>query len=438
MQLERLTATEAARRIASGETTSEALVAACLGRIEERDGTIGAWAHLDPDLATAKAREADEQLRASGPQGPLHGVPVGIKDIIDTSELPTENGTEIFKGRQPDHNASVVEQLRAAGAIVLGKTVTTELAFFGPGKTRNPSNPAHTPGGSSSGSAAAVADYHVPLALGTQTAGSVIRPASYCGCFGLKPTYGAISRRGILSQSPPLDTVGAYARSIEDLALISDCMMARDPADSDMLEDGIAPLRDAVANWRPGTPRFAFVRSPAWPIGDAQMHTAFELLAARLGAFVDTVDLPPSFETTGGLQRAVQFRDIAANYGPLLDAHPTSISAKLAEVIGEGRSVRDEEYRAALERRDALYGDIEPLFSHYDAILTPAAPGTAPIGLESTGSPAFNFLWTYLRMPAVSLPLLETGGMPLGVQLVGPRGGDGALLCAALGLEKLI
>ena len=181
---------------------------------------VQAWAHLDRDYALAQARAADTALREGKAAGPLHGVPVGIKDIIDTADLPTENGTTIFAGRRPTADASVVAQLKAAGAVILGKTVTTELAFFGPGKTRNPADPEHTPGGSSSGSAAAVADFHVPLALGTQTAGSMLRPASYCGCIGWKPTFGVISRTGVLAQSPPLDTIGGFARSIEDIALL--------------------------------------------------------------------------------------------------------------------------------------------------------------------------------------------------------------------------
>ncbi len=219
MQLDKLTAAEAAALIRSGALTSEAMVGALLARIAERDADVAAWAHLDRELALAEARAADLKQRSGAPLGPLHGVPVGIKDIIDTASLPTEYGSVIFAGRRPGQDASVVTQLRAAGAVILGKTVTTELAFYGPGKTRNPHNPAHTPGGSSSGSAAAVADFQVPLALGTQTAGSILRPASYCGVLGFKPTFGVVSRAGVLEQSSPLDTIGGYARSIEDIAL---------------------------------------------------------------------------------------------------------------------------------------------------------------------------------------------------------------------------
>ncbi len=310
-------------------------------------------------------------------------MPVGIKDIVDTADLPTENGTRIFAGRRPKDDASVVVQLKAAGAVILGKTVTTELAFFGPGKTRNPHNLEHTPGGSSSGSAAAVADFHVPLALGTQTAGSILRPASYCGCIGWKPTFGLISRTGVLTQSPPLDTVGAFARSVEDVALITDCMAGADARDADMGPRAAGSLLEALRAEPSRPPRLAFVKSPAWPQGEDAMKQAFADFVARLGSErVTEVELPAEFADTSGLQRAVQFRDIARNYGPIADANPGQISAKLADVIAEGRSVTDAEYASALARRDALYAVLAPLFSGFDAIITPASAGPAPRGLE--------------------------------------------------------
>ncbi len=432
MDLTRLTASEAADLIRRGEIRSEALVGACLARIEAREPTVGAWAHLDRDYALAQARAADEALREGKPAGPLHGVPVGIKDVIDTADLPTENGTPIFKGRRPTADASVVTQLKAAGAVILGKTVTTELAFFGPGKTRNPADPERTPGGSSSGSAAAVADFHVPLALGTQTAGSVLRPASYCGCIGWKPTFGAISRSGVLPQSPPLDTIGGFARSIDDIALLTDCLTGPDARDPDM---GAAPAPSLVKALREGksrSPRLAFVTSPAWPQGETVMQEAFLNLIADLGpSVIVEVELPRSFADGVEAQRAIQFHDIAENYGPLADAHPDVVSAKLVEVIGLGRKVSETQYAEALALREPLYEELLPILEAFDAIVTPAAPGPAPRGLEQTGSPAFNGLWTYLRVPALSLPLLTANGLPLGVQLIGRRGEDGRLLRTA-------
>lgn len=431
--LNRLDATEAARRIAIGQLRSEDLVDACLTRIAQREPHVGAWAHLDPEHALRQARACDAARRMVPSLPPLFGVPVGIKDIVDTSEFPTENGTRIFKGRRPAADAFLVQRLKRAGAVILGKTVTTELAFFGPGKTRNPMNLAHTPGGSSSGSAAAVADFHVPLALGTQTAGSIIRPASYCGVIGLKPTFGTISRSGVLAQSAPLDTIGGYGRSIADVALFIDAMAGFDPADEGMTGTQRVPIATELSKQdAAGALKLAFVRSPSWPMAEDSMKTAFAAFVSRLGArVVEEVELPVAFADTGGLQRAVQFRDIAENYGPLLDAHPEDISAKLAEVIGIGRTVTDAVYADALARRENLYSSLDPILSRFNAILTPASTGPAPEGLSSTGSPAFNFLWTYLHVPAISLPLLEANGLPLGVQLVGARGEDGKLLATA-------
>ncbi len=434
----RLTAAAAASAIRRRELTSEQLVASCLARIAEREPVLGAWAHLDSGYALAQARALDAAANRGEWTGALHGVPVGVKDIVDTADLPTENGTLIFAGRRPSADAAIVLNLKAAGAVILGKTVTTELAFFGPGKTRNPHNPEHSPGGSSSGSAAAVADFHVPMAIGTQTAGSIIRPASYCGVIGFKPTFGVVPREGVLEQSPPLDTIGGYARTAEDVAMLVEGMCG----EIRRLGQGERPLTQtqhlrpsigssaAPASSTP-TYRFAFIKTLAWPQGDNSMKQAFARLVTRLGNAVEEVELPPEFASTGGLQRAVQFRDIAKNYGPHLDAHPNVISAKLAEVIGQGRTVTDVEYAAALARRDDLYAALAPILACHDAILTPAASGPAPFGLVSTGSPAFNFLWTYLGMPAVSVPVLEADGLPLGVQVVGARGADAALIRVA-------
>ncbi|MEQ1669292.1 MAG: amidase, partial [Hyphomicrobium sp.] len=229
-----LTATDAAKRLASGALTAEALTAACLARIRLRDADVEAWAHFDASKVMAEAKASDAARKRGEKPGPLAGIPVAIKDIIDTADYPTEHGTPVFAGRQPEKDASLVAQLKSAGATIFGKTVTTELAFFGPGKTKNPHNPGHTPGGSSSGSAAAVADFQVPLSIGTQTAGSLIRPASYCGVIGFKPTFGAVSRTGVLEQSAPLDTIGGYARSVEDIALLMDAISGFDATDADM------------------------------------------------------------------------------------------------------------------------------------------------------------------------------------------------------------
>jgi Asp-tRNA(Asn)/Glu-tRNA(Gln) amidotransferase A subunit family amidase len=425
-----LTASEAKRQLESGQLTSEALVSSCLARISERDATVGAWTSVNPQQALDAARASD-RLRASGASlPPLSGIPVGIKDIIDTKDFPTEYGSEVFAGRQPDTDAVLVAQLKAAGAIILGKTVTTELAFFGPGKTRNPHDLERTPGGSSSGSAAAVADGQVPLALGTQTAGSTIRPASYCGVIGFKPTFGYTSRTGVLAQSPPLDTIGGYARSIEDIALLFDAMSAFDTADADMLPGEKPSLVAALAEPGPRVPRFAFVKTPAWPQAEAATRAALEAFAGSFGARAEIVEtaLPADFEGILRLPQIVQFYDIARNYGPIADANPDRVSGKLKEIIAEGRTFSAADYAAARADQDSLYEILKPAIADYDAILTLAATGPSLLGLGGTGSPMFNALWTYLGMPCISLPLLEVEGLPVGIQLVGARGNDAHLL----------
>ncbi len=434
---DRLTAAAARVLLDANQLSSAELVAACLERVQFRDAAVGAWAHRNPNAAMAAARAADverHRLLASGATvPPLHGIPIGIKDIIDTADYPTENGTAIFAGRRPQIDAAVVAQLRAAGAIVMGKTVTTELAFFGPGKTKNPHDASRTPGGSSSGSAAAVADFQVPLALGTQTAGSIIRPASYCGVIGYKPTFGYASRTGVLAQSAPLDTIGGYARTIVDVALLIDAMSAYDVADRDMT-CGVKPsLAAALTDGTRRAPRLAFVKSPAWPHAEPDAQLALQAYASSFGALAEVVETPLAAEFDGSLklQQIIQFSDIARNYGPLADTHPHAVSQKLKDIIAEGRSFSAADYAAAMAAREPLYDALRPILINYDAIITPAAPGVALSGLTATGSPMFNALWTYLGMPCVSLPLLQLNGLPLGVQVVGARNDDANVLRTA-------
>lgn len=432
-QLTHLTATQAAAALEAGEITSEALTRALLERISERTQDVDAWAHLDPDRVIKDAQEADT-LRASGKlRSPVAGIPVGIKDIVDTAEYPTEYGTPAFKGHYPREDATIVGELKRAGAIILGKTVTTELAFFGSGKTRNPHNREHTPGGSSSGSAAAVADFQVPFAIGTQTAGSVIRPASFCGAVGFKPTFGYVSRTGIMPQSAPLDTVGAYGRSVDDVALLLDAISAFDPRDGDMTSSPKPSLRGALSQKLGRPPRFAFVLSPGGALTDPAAAEAYKNYANSLGPKAEVVvtELPSDFDGSLRLQQIVQFSDIAKNYGPIADKHPEKMSQKLKDVIAEGRTFSAADIAAARAERDPLYDALRPILVNYDAILTPAATGPAPKGLASTGSPQFNALWTYLGMPAISLPILKVEGLPLGVQLVAARGDDAGLMRVA-------
>src|SRR6266852_7469354 len=294
-ELVKLTATEAAAEIARGAVSAEDYTRACLDRIEAVDGEIKAFVHLDREHALAQARALDERRAERRSTGPLHGIPVAIKDIIDTADYPTEFGSPIGAGRRPRHDATVVARLRAAGAVIIGKTVTTEFAYYHPGPTRNPHDHSRTPGGSSSGSAAAVAAQMVPLAIGSQTNGSVIRPAAFCGVFAVKPSHGLVSRAGVLALSRTLDHVGAFARSLADLALILDVIAGHDPADPDTRPFASADFRAIQGEEPPLPPRFAFVRTPVWEKADADTKAAFEELVAALGSAVETVDLPPSY-----------------------------------------------------------------------------------------------------------------------------------------------
>lgn len=432
MSLADLDADEAVAGVASGEFSAVDLVEACLGRIAERDGDIEAWAHLDPDFALEQARERDASRATGQALGPLHGVPVGVKDIIDTRDAPTENGTVLDSGRRPSADARVVTLLKEAGAVIMGKTVTTELAVYEPGRTRNPHDRDHTPGGSSSGSAAAVSAGMVPLAVGTQTNGSVIRPAAYCGVVGLKPTHGRISRRGVLAQSRPLDTVGVMARTVKDAALIADVLAVYDDGDPDMIVRARPRLAETIAAGPPLPPAFAFVRTPVWDEADEETREAFGELAEFLGEACDEVPLPEPFDHAVGWHRTVMCADQAKSFAGYYERGRDDLSEILREMIEEGQKTSAVDYNRAVEWRDVLSSGLDKIFDRYDAIVTPAATGVAPAGLDSTGSPVFCTLWTYCGVPAVSLPLLEgSKGLPLGVQLVGRRGDDARLLRTA-------
>jgi Asp-tRNA(Asn)/Glu-tRNA(Gln) amidotransferase A subunit family amidase len=419
-ELHNLPAVAAATAIRDGVITSEELVASCLARIEAVDTEVEAWAHLDPEHALAQAHAADEVRRAGEPTGPLHGVPVGIKDIVDTGDLAPECGTVLLEGRQPREDAAIVARLRAAGAVILGKTVTTELAVFHPGKTRNPHDPGHTPGGSSSGSAAAVAAGMVPLAVGTQTNGSMIRPASFCGVVGFKPTHGLLPRTGVLTQSLPLDQLGVYGHSVEDVALAAESLVGHDAGDPDTRPRARPPWLATATKEPPMPPRLAFVRTPVWEQAEDDTQAAFEELVAFLG---------PAFDDVVEMHRAIMEADLARNFAAYYDKGGDKLSEVLRGMIERGQKVTAVEYNNALAWRERLHQSLAGLYEEYDAILTPATVGPAPAGLESTGNPIFCTLWTYLGTPAISLPLLQgSSGLPLGVQLVSARYDDARLL----------
>ncbi len=437
-RLEWLSARDAARAIHDGAISSEQLVEACLARIEAVEPTVQAWQYLDAKHALEQARVRDLERSEGRPCGPLHGVPVGVKDIIDTSDMPTEDGTVLHAGRTPERDATVVSLLRAAGAVIMGKTVTTECATYTPGKTRNPHNAERTPGGSSSGSAAAVAAGMVPLALGSQTNGSVIRPAAFCGVYGFKPTHGLISRHGILKLSRALDHVGVFARTLEDVALLTEQLTGYDENDADTRPRARMPLLQTMIEEPPFAPYFAFVKTPLWERAEAGTHEAFSELADVLGGQCREHALPESLHEAWEWQRTIMEADMAANLDLEWEKGRDRLSASLRDQLARGREIRTLDYQRALARIPAINQGFDELFLSYDAVLTPAAPGTAP-QLAATGDPAFCTLWTLCGMPAVSLPLMQgEDGLPLGVQLVGRRGDDARLLRTARWLVSRI
>lgn len=425
-------AVDAARAIRDGAVSSEQLVEACLARTREVEPQVQAWQYLDPEYALKQAAARDLDHREGRTAGPLHGVPVGIKDIIDTADMPTEDGTVLHAGRTPDTDAVVVAALRAAGAVIMGKTVTTECATYSPGKTRNPHNPAHTPGGSSSGSAAAVAAGMVPVALGTQTNGSVIRPAAYCGVFGFKPTHGLIPRTGIMKLSRTLDHVGVFARTVEDLALVGGELVGWDAEDPDTLPRPRGTWSEVASQEPPLPPLLAYIKGPVWDRAEPQTREAFEELVAALGDRVEEVELPESSLQALAFHRTIMQAEMAANLDREWDQGRDRLSASLRAQLEQGRAVSALDYQKACARIPMINNGFEEVFARYSAVLTPSASGAAPHGLESTGDPAFCTLWTLCGMPALNLPLMQAeGGLPLGVQLVGRRHDDARLLRTA-------
>ncbi|NDH61950.1 MAG: amidase [Alphaproteobacteria bacterium] len=411
-----LSATEAIAAIEAGTLTSERLVRDCLDRIAEREPAVKAWAFLDPALAIAQAKAADA---AKG--GLLHGIPVGIKDIIDTHDMPTGHNSPIFEGKVPFGDAACVALCRTANAVILGKTVTTEFANRHPGATTNPHNAAHTPGGSSSGSAAAVADGHVPLAFGTQTGGSVIRPAAYCGVIGYKPTYGDFNRVGIKMQCHSVDTLGLMARTLDDIALFRAAVLKLPPVPVDR---------------KTSPPRIGFCRSPVWdkalPDTVALLERTATVLSSRGASIVD-VAFAPAYDDIIDDHAAVTGWESVRNYADERLRNPDKMSDEIKDgPMKRGLAVSFARYVAAQRKAVAFRAHVESLFDKVDVLLTASAPGEAPEGIAFTGDPVFNSIWTLAHTPCVTLPAgAGSKGLPLGVQLVGLRHTDDRLLSTA-------
>jgi amidase len=415
-----LSVAAAAAEIAAGRLTAEALVESCLARIAEREATVGAWEFLDRVQARTYARALDR-----GPaRGPLHGIPIGIKDIIDTADMPTGCGSAIYRDRRCAWDAACVALLRTGGAVILGKTVTTEFAYFQPGKTANPRNPRHTPGGSSSGSAAAVADRMVPASLGTQTAGSIIRPAAFCGVVGYKPTFGSFSLAGVKPFSPALDTLGVFVRTVEDLPLLRCALLGA--------EESSPPPSTA--------PRIGLCRTAHWAVAEPASQNALEQAATQLavaGARVTETEGVADFGALTEAQKLIMAFEAARSYASELFFHKAAVSAKLRELTDVGFACRPADYQRALSLAEDARRALDDRFRDVDVLIAPSAIGEAPEGLGATGDPIFNRTWTLLHVPTITLPLFAgPTGLPVGIQLVGRHDADAKLVSAAAWIAR--
>jgi Asp-tRNA(Asn)/Glu-tRNA(Gln) amidotransferase A subunit family amidase len=420
-----LTAAAAAQRIRDKTLTSEALVRSCLERIAQRDADVRAWTFIDPAYAIAQARELDKRP----PTGPLHGLPFGVKDVIDTADMPTTQNSPQYQNHRPAKDAACVAVVRHSGALMLGKTDTVEFAAGGrKALTRNPHNLAHTPGGSSSGSGAAVADFMVPLAFGTQTGGSHIRPASFNGIYALKPTWGAVSREGAKLSSATCDTVGWFGRSVADLALVARAFRLRNlDAQKTISNRGL---------------KIALCKTPYWDKAEPSAQTALATAAERLqraGTHVEELELPAQFRALGEAQRLIVRGEGGPAFLPELLTFGDDLDSEFRDIAENKRGITGpmmiEAYDYIADCRKAF----EALCARFDIVLTPAAPGEAPEGLQSTGDYIFNGLWTVMHVPCLAIPCIKgPKGLPVGVQIVGPRYSDARLLAIADAVAPVI
>jgi Asp-tRNA(Asn)/Glu-tRNA(Gln) amidotransferase A subunit family amidase len=418
---------ETVEALRAGRLTARAYAQTWLARIAQHEERVRAWVEFDAGRARELAQVCDTVRAAGRASGALHGVPIGVKDILATAGLPTRMGSPLYANHQPERDAAVVQRLQAAGAYVMGKTVTTEFAFMHPGVTCNPWNVAHTPGGSSSGSAAAVAAGFVPIALGTQTNGSVIRPAAYCGVVGYKPTFGTVPSAGCFVFSATLDQIGVFARRVDDAAYFAAVLM----------DDQSVSAPHAVAS-----PRLAYLAHFPWNEVRPPIAARHETINTRLraaGAHVETIVLPAAFESARRVHRTIMMHEAAREHmTPRLHSR-AQLSPELREGLDEGAAISSEDYQAALAARAALMEQAQDLLSGFDAVLSPAAPGPAPAGLDATGDPSFATLWSLLGVPAITIPAAcSTDALPLGLQLAAGAGADVRWLGVAQWFERAL
>ena len=425
-----------ALKIKNSELTSVELCEKYIERIDQFEKEVKAWAFFDKKILLEKAQEADDYRRSGKPIGFLHGIPVAVKDIIGTVEMPTECGTSIRKGKSYSQNAEIIDLLISEGAIVMGKTATSELAFLGPPKTTNPHDYSRTPGGSSSGSAASVASYMAPLSIGSQTGGSVIRPASYCGVVGYKPTYGLISRNGVLRTSQTLDHIGMFGRNVEDVALLAKALIKKDNQDLASIHYSSENILAETKKGPLFEPKFIFYKTNHWKMIEKKSRDAFEYFIKSFKN-IEVFDTPSYFKDIHKYHQVIHETDLANNFSIYYKKFKSKLSKYMQDAISRGNKYSAKEYAEAIDFRKQSYESYKEVFEDYHGVLMPSSPGVAPKGLKSTGTAEFNKVWSYLGTPCISLPLLEgENKLPLGVQLIGDKYDDHRFLGVARWLEK--
>ncbi len=428
---------ELSEKIKSGQLTSVEVCEKYIERIKKFDKDIKAWAYFDRKVLLEKASEADEHRRAGKPTGSLHGVPIAVKDIIGTVDMPTECGTVIRKGKSYSQNAEIIDLLHSSGSIVMGKTATSELAYLGPPPTTNPHDKTRTPGGSSSGSAASVASFMAPASIGSQTGGSVIRPASYCGVVGYKPSYGLISRNGVLRTSYNLDQIGMFGRKVEDVAMLAKVLIKKDKYDPATIHYSTENILSETKKGPIFEPKFIFYKTDYWKIIDKKSREAFEYFIKSFKKNIEIFDTPSYFKDIHKYHQIIHETDLANNFSIYYKKYKKKLSKYMQDAISNGNKYTAKEYAEAIDFMKRSYESYEEVFEDYHGVLSPSSPGVAPKGLKSTGTAEFNKVWSYLGTPCISLPLLEgENNLPLGVQLVGNKYDDHRFLGIAKWLEK--
>ena len=428
---------ELANKIKDAQLTSVEVCEKYLERINKFEKDVKAWAHFDKKILLEKAAEADDHRRSGKPVGLLHGVPIAIKDIIGTVDMPTECGTVIRKGKSYSQNAEIVDLLHASGAIVMGKTATSELAYLGPPATTNPHDKTRTPGGSSSGSAASVASFMAPASIGSQTGGSIIRPASYCGVVGYKPSYGLISRNGVLRTSYSLDQIGMFGRKVEDVAMLAKVLIKKDKYDTATIHYSTENILSEMKKGPLFEPKFIFYKTDHWKIIDKKSREAFEYFIKSFKKNIEVFDTPSYFKDIHKYHQIIHETDLANNFSVYYKKFKKKLSKYMQDAISNGNKYSAKEYAEAIDFMKRSYESYEEVFEDYHGVLSPSSPGVAPKGLKSTGTAEFNKVWSYLGTPCISLPLLEgENNLPLGVQLIGNKYDDHRFLGVAKWLEK--